>query len=56
MKEKGMIMEQKLVRVPFDVESAKKITSGEMEGRIVTRKGYPAKSLTFDMANRGYPI
>lgn len=49
-------MEQKLVRVPFDVESAKKITSGEMEGRIVTRKGYPAQILTFDMANRGYPI
>lgn len=49
-------MEQKLVRVPFNVESAKKITSGEMKGRIVTRKGYPAKILTFDMANRDYPI
>lgn len=29
-----MIMEQKLVKVPFEVEMAKKITNGEIEGRI----------------------
>lgn len=27
-------MEQKLVKVPFDIELAKKITNGEIEGRI----------------------
>lgn len=44
------------MKVPFDLEMAKKITSGEMEGKIVTRKGYPSKILTFDMANIDYPI
>lgn len=32
-------METKYVRVPFDVEMAKKITNGEVEGRVVTRDG-----------------
>lgn len=41
------------MKVPFDLEMAKKITSGEMEGKIVTRKGYPSKILMFDMANIG---
>lgn len=44
------------MKVPFDLEMAKKITSGEMEGKIVTRKGYPSKILMFDMANIDYPI
>lgn len=44
------------MKVPFDLEMAKKITSGEMEGNIVTRKGYLSKILMFDMANIDYPI
>lgn len=32
-------METKYIRVPFDVEMAKKITNGEVEGRVVTRDG-----------------
>lgn len=32
-------MEQKLVRVPFDLELAKKITNGEIEGRIIRNDG-----------------
>lgn len=49
-------MENRFMKVPFDLEMAKKITSGEMEGKIVTRKGYPSKILMFDMANIDYPI
>lgn len=33
------IMEQKLVRVPFDIEMAKQITNGKLEGRIVRNDG-----------------
>lgn len=43
-----MIMEQKLVKVPFDVEMAKKITKGEEEGRIVTRNGRNARIICWD--------
>lgn len=49
-------MEKKFVKAPFDLELAKKIASGEKEGKIVTRKGYPVQILSFDMANRDYPI
>lgn len=48
-------MEQKLVRVPFDIELAKKITNKEIEGRIVTRDGGNARILCFD-ANGRFPI
>lgn len=49
-------METKYVRVPFDLELAKKITNKEVEGRVITRKGYKAKILTFNMDNVDYPI
>ena len=48
-------MKQKLVRVPFDVELAKKITNKEIEGRIVTRDGENARILCFDAKGR-FPI
>lgn len=41
-------MEQKLVRVPFDIELAKKITNKEIEGRIVTRNGMSARIICWD--------
>lgn len=40
-------METNLVRVPFDVELAKKIQAGEVEGKIVTEDGRPAKIVYF---------
>ena len=49
-------MEKGFVKMPFSIELAKNITSGKKEGKIVTRKGYPVKILTFDMANIDYPI
>lgn len=42
-------MEHKLVKVPFDVELAKKITNKECEGKIVTRNGRRARIVCFDM-------
>ena len=36
-------------RVPFDVELAKKIQSGEVEGKIVTRNGKVAQILSFEL-------
>lgn len=41
-------MEQKLVRVPFDLELAKKIMNKECEGRIVTRDRRSVRIICFD--------
>lgn len=41
-------MEQKLVRVPFNIDMAKKITNGEIEGKIVTRDGRNVRIVCFD--------
>ena len=41
-------MEQKLVKVPFEVELAKKIANGEVDGRIVTRDGRNARIICWD--------
>lgn len=49
-------MEQKLVRVPFDVEMAKKITNGEIEGKIVTRDGKSARIVCWDRKGIYLPI
>lgn len=49
-------MEQKLVRVPFEVELAKEITNGTKEGRIVTRDGRSARVLCFDKKGDQFPI
>lgn len=50
-------METKLVRVPFDLELAKKITNKEIEGRIVTRDGRSARIICWDkIDNKNYHI
>lgn len=41
-------MENKMVRVPFAVEMAKKITNGEVNGNIVTRDGRNARVICWD--------
>lgn len=41
-------MEQKLVRVKFDVELAKKITSGDIPGKVVTRDGRDSRIVCWD--------
>lgn len=49
-------METKYVKVPFEVELAKKITSGEIGGRIVTRNGESARIVCFDRKDEFRPI
>lgn len=49
-------METKYVRVPFDVEMAKKITNGECEGKIVTRNGESVRIVCWDRKGYEYPI
>lgn len=41
-------MEKTYKRIPFDIELAKKIQLGEIEGRIVTDTEIPVKILCFD--------
>lgn len=45
-------METKYVKVPFEVELAKKITNGEVEGKIVTREERSARVICWDRKNR----
>ena len=40
-------MEKKTI-IPFDLEMAKKIQSGEIEGRIITKKGITVRIICFD--------
>lgn len=41
-------METKYVRIPFDIEIAKKITSGEVDGKVVTRDGRSVRIICWD--------
>lgn len=41
-------METKIIRVPFEVELAKKITEKSVDGRIVTRDGRSARVICWD--------
>lgn len=51
-------MKQKMAKVPFDIELAKKITNGEVNGRIVTRNGKNVRIVCFDRKSESnrYPI
>lgn len=44
-------METKMIRVPFEVELAKRIQGRECEGRIVTRDGRSARVICWDFSN-----
>ena len=44
------------MRVPFDMELAKRIQNGESEGRIVTREGDSARVVCWDMKHERYTI
>lgn len=43
-------------QIPFNVETAKKITSGEKKGEIITRSGKKVRILAFDVQNGTFPI
>lgn len=42
------IMENKYVKVPFDVEMAKRISDGEVDGKIITRDGRNVRVVCWD--------
>lgn len=49
-------METEMISIPFDLELAKKITNGEVEGKVVTRDGRNARIVCWDRADKIYPI
>lgn len=49
-------METKYVRVPFEVELAKRIQNKECEGRIVTRDGIHVRVVCWDKIDDDSPI
>ena len=50
-------MEHKMVTIPFDLETAKKINIGAIVGRIVTEKGQNRAEIVYedDLCN-AYPL
>lgn len=42
--------------IPFDLETAKKIQAGEVEGRIVTNEGNEVEIIRFDLIQNSFPI
>ena len=52
------IMEKKYIKVPFDVEMAKRISNGEVDGKIVTRNGKIVRIICWDYKSMSgnYPI
>jgi hypothetical protein len=42
--------------IPFDLETAKKIQAGEIEGKIKTRCGYDARILCDDLMGQAQPV
>lgn len=49
-------MEQKFVRVPFDLQLAKEITNGTKKGRIVTKQGRKVRIVCFDKKDENFNI
>ena len=49
-------METKMIKIPFEVELAKKISNGEVKGRIVTRDGRSVRIVCWDTKDPAYPI
>lgn len=43
-----MRIKKNFVKIPFDLDMAKKITNGEMEGRITTKSNLDVRILCFD--------
>lgn len=41
-------MGTKMIKIPFDIELAKKITNGEVEGKVVTRDSKSVRIICFD--------
>lgn len=49
-------METKFIKIPFEIELAKRIQNGEAKGRIVTRDGRSVRVICWDRKDKDYPI
>lgn len=49
-------MESNLIKVPFDLEMAKRIQNKECAGSIITRVGGKVRNVVFDLKNEECPI
>lgn len=49
--------EKNIIKIPFDIKTAKRIAKGNLEGRVITRNGRPVRVVCFDMnPTEKYPI
>lgn len=57
LRKTNKIMEQKMVTIPFDLETAKRIREGKIPGQIVTEKGQNKAEIVYedDLCN-AYPL
>lgn len=51
-----MNMETKYIKIPFEIDLAKKISNGECEGKIVTRDGRSVRIICWDRKDKDFPI
>lgn len=49
-------MEHKMVTIPFDLETAKKINTGEIVGQIVTEKGRNRAEIVYEDNSSSCPL
>ena len=49
-------MEHKMVIIPFDLETAKRIREGKISGRIVTEKGQNRAEIVYEDNSSSCPL
>ena len=49
-------METKMIKIPFDLEKAKRIQAGVEEGKIVRADGYDVRIICWDRKDSDYPL
>lgn len=49
-------METKMIKIPFDIEKAKRIQAGVEEGKIVNGEGYAARIICWDRKDSDQPL
>lgn len=49
-------METKMIKIPFDIEKAKRIQAGVEEGKLVRADGYDARIICWDKKDSDYPL
>ena len=49
-------METKMIKIPFDIEKAKRIQAGVEEGKIIRADGYDVRIICWDRKDSDYPL